>query len=214
MVMRKANYAAHVSETTPAFDEPPCAGSARAAQLKRHAGRSLLDTVLNTAYSSLHSYRGTSDGEARANTAGFKGRGFGPRWRAQPTSRGRPRSSVQRQPVLRSQGSCSGSIRDGAPPSERRYRHHRRSRGLRRLATNLLQSAGRAGRPRSRGIDAATTWPKRRSQDIDGSALIRRRGEGGEPASDVAATDCHDRRALWTRCPPTKSGARACTKKK
>ena len=40
------------------------------------------------------------------------------------------------------------------------------------------------------------------------------RGEGGEPGAYVAASDRHDRRALWTRCPQTKSGARACTQKK
>jgi hypothetical protein len=212
--MRKENCAACVSETTPVLNQHFYAYSFFSAVLGGYVGEHPFDIIPYAAYFNLRIFIGADSGEPKANTARPKGRGLGSRWRAQSTSRGCPRSALRRQPLLRSQGSCSGPIRDGATPSERRHRHQRRRRDLRRLPTDLLQSAGRVDRPRPRRVSAATTRPQRRPQDIGGSALIRRRGKGGEPGADVAASDWHDRRALWTRCPQTESGARACTQKK
>ena len=211
--MRKANCAAYVSETTPL----PCPFLCVSSCSSRRRGDVWcypVDIIQSAAYSYLRYPTGADDGESKVNTAGPKGRCLVSRWCAQSTSRGRPRSALQRQPVLRSQGSCSGPIRDGAPPSERRHCHQRRSRDLRCLPANFLQGTERVGRPRSHRVSSATTWPKRRPQAIGGSAVIRRGGEGSVPGPHVAASDRHDRPALWTKCPPAKSGARAFTQKK
>ncbi len=212
--MRKENYAARVSETTPALGQNSCINLAYFPDFPRFLRENPFDTVPYAAYFDLRNFIGVGSGEPKARTARPKGRGLGSRWRAQSTSRGHPRSPLQRQPVLRSQGSCSGPIRDGATPSERRHRHQRRRRDLRRLPANLLQSAGCIGWPRPRRLGSATTRTQGRPQNIGGSAFIRRGDEGSVSGPYVAASDWHDRRALWTRCPPTKPRARACTQKK
>jgi len=212
--MRKRNCAACVSETTPGPGQYRRAPLALSATVMGFIWERPVDTEPYAAYLPLQDSIGAGSGEPTASTARPKGRRLGSRWRAQSTSRGRPRSALQRQSVLRSQGSCSGPIRDGATPSERRDRHQRRRRDLRRLPADLLQSAGRVGRPRPRRVSSTTTRPQGRPQNISGSALIRRGGEGSNSGPYVVASDWHDRRALWTTCPPTKPGARACTQKK
>ena len=126
-------------------------------------------------------------GEAKADTARRKGRGSGPRRRAQPAPRSRPRPLVQRQPVLRPQGSRSGPLRDGAPPSGRQPAHQRCRRRLRGLAAHVLQSPECVSRPwpRRSGAAAARTqgWP----QDLGRGPRLRRRVEGGHAGSHHAA---------------------------
>ena len=212
--MRKDYYAAHVSQNLPRLDKDAAANGSNVVHLSGSMERRGFDIQPCAAYFTLRIDTKAGHGEAKADTARRKGRGSGARRRAQPTPRSRPRPLVQRQPVLRPQGSRSGPLRDGAPPSGRQSAHQRCRRRLRGFAAHVLQSPECVSRPWPRRSGATAARTQGRPQDLRRGSRLRRRVEGGHAGSHHAAICRRNRQPLWRPRAPTKPGAGAGAQKK
>lgn len=147
------------------------------------------------------------DPDGQTRTARPEGGGAQAFRHAQSSPRSRGRSPIQREPVLRSQGSSASSLRDAAPAQRRRHVDSRRGRRFWSLSPHLLSGtsglpSGWSGRP-----IAQSAWPKGWAQGDGRSSRIRSKLEGGSTWTDHRPVRAGRSGALWSYTPPAQSRA-------
>ena len=105
-------------------------------------------------------------------------------WHAQSTPRSRGRSPVQREPVLRSQGSSPSSLRDAAAAQRRKHVDSRRGCRFWGLSPHLLSGTSglQSGWPGR--LVAQSAWPKGWTQGDGRSSRLHSKLEGDRTWAD------------------------------
>src|SRR5271157_6539205 len=204
-VMCKVNFAAYVKRTMPHHRTVWNSMRQNAAKTSRSCGRVTLDRQYVEAYLDLQN--GARNRYAYAAATRPEAPSIGARRRAQPTSGCRQRSAVQWEPVLRSQGSGSGSLRDGAASRRRPDARQRCGSTIRSLPTNLLQGA-----EHTRGFwssRARTPAPraKRGPQALRQGGGLRHCSQSQTARLDDATVSRRHRGGIRHQSSPTQLGA-------
>jgi hypothetical protein len=153
-----------------------------------------------------------SDGQTR--TARPKDAGTETHQHSQSTPGSRYRSSVQREPVLRSQRSSPGPLRDAAAAQHRGDVDSRCGRCLWSLPTNVLSGA-ECFQPGWPGwIIARSTWSQGWPQSDDRCSRLRSKPEGSRAGSDHCPVHSSGSGTLRNYDPPTQSRAGAAARQK
>ena len=171
-----------------------------------------VDRRLVEAYFTLRFGSGSRHGQSAASRP--QAPDAGARRRPQSASRDGQRSAVCRQPVLRREGSRSGTLRDGAAAPSPRRPDQRRCRELWRVAADLLQGSGYPCHGRARRLAASAARAEGRTQDLRRGRRVRCRSQGRQPRTDNATMPCCRRGALRHQGPSPQPGTRAGAQKK
>ena len=123
------------------------------------------------------------------------------------------RPIVQRESILRFQGSPSGSLRDAAPAQRRGALNRRHSDQLRRFAPNRLPGSVGVRTSRPEWSASQTPWPQRRTQTFRGGCRVCAGFAGrGREFDDCRLYTGYTRKVL-DQSAPTQSGEGAEQKK-
>jgi hypothetical protein len=134
-------------------------------------------------------------------------------WHAQSTFRYRYRSSLQREPVLRFQGSAPSPLRDVATPYRREHVDSQCRSGVWGLAADILSSASGFRPIWTRWLTALSARPERWAQGDRRSSGLRGKFAGGRPLPDYCSVCASRSAAVWDYNPPAQSRAGAEQKK-
>lgn len=172
--------------------------------MRSYRGRFCL-TGIHVRRSYYYITAGYPDGQTR--TARPEDAGVEAYRHAQFTSRCRYRSSLQREPILRFQGSPPSPLRDAATPYLREYIDSRCRSGVWSLAANILSIASGFRPIWTRWLTAQSARSERRAQGDRRSSGVRGKFAGSRPRPDYCSVCASCSAALWDYDPPAQSRA-------